>query len=127
MPCNPFAMIRVLRPRPNRPKTPSCRMTSLAASAAHHAVSFADRDGVGRLTVGDLGIVDLAIGLDHPQGVGNTVRYNRGAEPDESQAGQPHDKRVLRGLFDVLRQEVVLPSLKNDQVRNLRQDMELPP
>jgi hypothetical protein len=62
-----------------------------------------------RLTVRNLSVVDLTVGLDHPQGVGNTVRYYGGAEADESQAGQPHDERVFRRLFDVLREEVVLP------------------
>lgn len=74
MPCKPFAMMRVLRPRPKRPRTPSCRMTSLAASATHDVVSFAGTEsGSYGLTVGDLGIIDLTVGLDHPQGVGNTV------------------------------------------------------
>lgn len=104
MPWRPFAMIRVLRPRPNRPKMPSCRMTSLAASAVHHAVSLirAEIGGCG-LTVRDLGVVNLPVGLDDPQGVGNTVGYDGGAEADEGQAGQPHDQGVLRRLFNVLR------------------------
>ena len=78
-------------------------MTSLAASAAQHTVSFVGRrSGSGELTVGYLGVVDLTVCLDDPQGVGNTIRYDGGAESDESEAGQPHDERMLGGLFDVL-------------------------
>lgn len=88
IPCKPFAMMRVLRPRPKRPRMPSCSMTSLAASATHHTVSFA---GVAssscELTVGYLGVVDLTVGLNHPQGVRYAVRYHGGAEADESQTG----------------------------------------
>lgn len=67
---------------------PSCRMTSLAASAIHDAVSFAGTESSScELTVGDLGVVDLTVGLNHPQRVGNTVRYHGGAEADECQTG----------------------------------------
>ena len=121
MPCKPFAMMRVLRPRPNSPRTPSCRMTSLAASAVHVSVSLErTEDGRCGLTVRDLGIVDLTIGLDHPQRVGNAVGYDGGAEANKGQAGQPHDQRVLRGLFNVLRQEVVLRSVDKPSAKPSR-------
>lgn len=110
MPCRPFAMIRVFRPRPKRPKTPSCRMTSLAASAARHSVSsICIKGGSCRLTVGHLSVVDLAVSLDHPERVGNTIRNDGGAEADERQPGEPDDEGVLGRLLDVLGQEVVLP------------------
>lgn len=40
----------------------------------------------GLLTVGDLSLVDLAVGLDYAEGVRYGVGYNGSAEPDESLA-----------------------------------------
>ncbi len=85
-----MARIRVLRPRPKRPDMPSWRMTSLAASAIWELATAVDQRGKGVLTVGNLGIVNLAVGLDHPQGVGQAVGHDRGDETDKGKAKQPH-------------------------------------
>lgn len=111
IPCKPFAIILVFRPRPKRPRRPSWRTTSLAASAvrvSYQSHSKSDCRGGPALTVRHLRLVDLAVCLDHPQGVGHRVRHDGGAEANEGQAGQPDNERVLRGLGEGLGEEVIL-------------------
>lgn len=61
----------------------------------------------GEHTVGHLGVVDLAVGLDDAQRVGHGVRDDRGHEADEREAQQPEELRVPRGLRQQLGQQVV--------------------
>lgn len=53
------------------------------------------------LTIRDLDVVDLAIGLHNPQGIGYRVGDNRRYESDKRKAEQPHNQRVSRRFRDI--------------------------
>jgi hypothetical protein len=74
-PWSPLHKIRVGSPRPKSPKIPSSRITNLAASAMHRQLHPREEKGQENyyvaLTIRDLGVIDLTIGLDDSQRVGD--------------------------------------------------------
>ena len=108
-PCKPLHKILVLSPRPSNPVTPSCRTTSLAASATVY--QYSAREAIGknqsRLTVRNLCIINLSICLDNSQRIRHRIRHNRSHEADESETQKPDDDGVLWWCWDSLGEEVV--------------------
>ena len=106
-PWSPLHKIRVLRPRPKSPLTPSSMIINFAASAANCLVYFRG-PGVIKLTVRDFGIVDLAVSLYNSQRIGNRIRNYRGNEPDKGKPRQPHSNRMFWRLVEILWQKIIL-------------------
>lgn len=119
-PCRPLLKMRVFRPRPSSPDTPSSRTTSRTASPAFQkrkkkevskitaTKAYKEACYEKAFTVGDFGVVDLAVGLNYPQRVGHGIRDDGGDEPDKGQAQQPQEQLAFRWLLDGFGQEVIL-------------------
>jgi hypothetical protein len=90
-------MMRVLRPRPKRPRRPSLAMTSRALAMYPMRVSFTCRY-VSTMSRGSWSVTNLAVRLDDAQGVADCVADDASDKADERLPEEVQPDVALRNL-----------------------------